>query len=314
MNQLILIIPDWPADPWLEALRELMPERPITVWPDHDDLENITYALAWKPPAGALASLPGLKVIFSLGAGVDHLLGDPALPHIPIVRIVEPDLTARMSEYVVLHVLMHHRRQRDYDDLQRLKSWQELSQPAARHVRVGILGLGELGSDAGRKLALLGFDVAGWSLARKQIADIDSFAGADELPDFLARSDILVCLLPLTKDTFGILNKELLAKLPHDGALKGPVLINAGRGGLQVERDIIEALRDNTLYAATLDVFEQEPLAQESPLWEHPRVTITPHIAAVSDPAALSAYIASQIARFENGRALENIIDRKRGY
>jgi glyoxylate/hydroxypyruvate reductase A len=253
-------------------------------------------------------------VIFSLGAGVDHLMRYPDLPEVPIVRVAQEDLTDRMSEYVVLQSLMHLRDQRRYDTQQRDRVWSsDAFAPKASDVRVGMLGFGVLGQDAARKLRAMGFDVAGWSRTRKEVEGFRVYAG-DELDAFLARTDILVCLLPLTPDTHGILNAELFAKLARDGRLGGPVLINAGRGGLQVETDILASLDDGTLRAATLDVFETEPLPADSPLWSHPRVTVTPHNAAVSEPEATARYIVDQIRRFERGEPLQNVVDPARGY
>jgi glyoxylate/hydroxypyruvate reductase A len=194
-----------------------------------------------------------------------------------------------MSEYVVLHCLMHLREQRRYDAQQRQKLWDhDQIPPKASEVRVGIMGFGVLGQDAARKLRVMGFDVAGWSRSPKQVEGFRVYAGQD-LDAFLARTDILVALLPLTPSTRGILNRKLFGKLARDGRLGGPVLINAGRGRLQVEADILACLGDGTLKAATLDVFETEPLPANSPLWTHPAVTVTPHNAAVSEPEATFA-------------------------
>jgi glyoxylate/hydroxypyruvate reductase A len=296
------------------ALRALAPERDIRLWPEHGAKTDAHYALAWNPPAGELAEYENLRVIFSAGAGVEHLLGDPTLPDLPIVRLVDDNLTMRMGEYVVLHVLLHHRRMLEYQEQQRASTWRLLDQPAAEEIRVGILGLGELGADSARKLSQLGFQVAGWSRSKKRIAGVESFAGEAVLDAFLARTDILVALLPLTPATTGVLNGALLAKLARDGALPGPVLINAGRGGLQVEADILSALDDGTLWAASLDVFENEPLPEASPLWAHPRVVITPHNASISEGPAVAAYMLEQIAAFEAGNPLSNLVDPKRGY
>jgi glyoxylate/hydroxypyruvate reductase A len=179
---------------------------------------------------------------------------------------------------------------------------------------VGILGLGELGQDAAEVLARIGFQVAGWSRTRKTMPGIRSYAGAAELDAFLARTDILVALIPLTADTQGILNRSLFLKLARDGVLGAPVLINAGRGGLQVEADILSSLDDGTLAAATLDVFHEEPLPASSPFWRHPKVTVTPHNAADSDPEAISDDIAAQILDYEAGKPLRNVVDRGKGY
>ena len=259
--------------------------------------------------------MPGLEIIFSLGAGVDHMFRDPALPDLPIVRVVDPDLTLRMGEWVALHVLRHHRAHERYAAQQAATVWAEdEEQPAASEVRVGLLGLGVLGRHAATVLKGIGFDVAGWSRSPRDVPGLDCYAGSAGLRPFLARTDILVCLLPLTDDTRGIVNRDLLSGLARDGRLGGPFFLNAGRGGLQVEADILACLEDGTLKGATLDVFETEPLPATSPLWHHPRVMITPHNAAMSAPEAVSALIARQIRRHERGEPLENVVDRRAGY
>jgi glyoxylate/hydroxypyruvate reductase len=230
------------------------------------------------------------------------------------VRFVDPDLTGRMVEYVALHVLYHHRRMCEFRELQARKVWKYVPEPAAHEVRVGVMGLGVLGTDAARKLKVMGFDVAGWSRSRKDVEGIETFSGEDGLDTFLKHTDILVSLLPLTDETRGLLDKRLFAKLARDGRLGGPILVNAGRGGLQVEADILASLDDGTLKAATLDVFETEPLPAESRLWMHPAVTVTPHNAAASEANAISAYVADQIRRFEAGEPLANVIRRELGY
>jgi glyoxylate/hydroxypyruvate reductase A len=215
---------------------------------------------------------------------------------------------------VTLHVLMQHRRQRLYDAQQRQSLWLEHPQPAAGEVAVGIMGLGVLGRDAADVLMRLGFRVAGWSRTPRTIAGIETYHGADGLDAFLARTEILVCLLPATPTTEQVINLALLRKLKRDGALGGAYLINAGRGKLQVDADIVAALDEGTLAGATLDVFPTEPLPATSPLWLHPKVTITPHNSAASVPEEVVAYIVRQIERFEAGHGLENVIDRASGY
>jgi len=300
---------------WVEHLRRNLPGRSIRCWPDDvGDPAEVAYICAWKAPPGALGRFPNARVVFSLGAGVDHILADPALPKLPLVRIVDADLTQRMTEYVTLHTLMIHRRQRAYDAQQKARVWHELAQPAARDVAVGIMGLGVLGKDAAEVLRRIGFRVAGWSRSPKTIAGIETFDGAAGLDAFLARTEILIALLPLTAATRGIVALPLLRKLNRDGALGGAHLINAGRGGLQIDADILMALDQGVLASATLDVFQTEPLPNDSPLWTHPRVTITPHNAAWSNPAALAEGIARQIARFEAGQPLEGLVDTASGY
>jgi len=311
---ILLTITGTDAKPWKQQLEVLTPNHPIIIWPSDEPLDAVKYALAWNSPPGVLARCANLEVIFSLGAGVDHLISDPDLPDIPIVRIVDANLTMRMTEYVVFHVLLHHRRFHDYDRAQKAKKWEILHQPGANEVRVGVMGMGALGSDAACKLRDLGFQVAGWSNSPKNIPGIDSFAGADQLTPFLNRTDILVVLLPHTAETEGILNKNLFSALAQDSVGQGPVLINAGRGKLQIDAEIVAALDENVLHAVSLDVFEQEPLPEDSPLWGHERATLTPHIASESDNRALTKYIAEQIRRHEAGLALENVIDNTKGY
>ncbi|KPF70654.1 hydroxyacid dehydrogenase [Bosea sp. AAP35] len=312
---LLLAMTGWHVEDWRARFQALLPEMPIVTLGEPFDRRSVHYVASWKHPEGSLAGLPNLAAVFSLGAGVDHLFADTRLPEVPIARVVDPDLTTRMSEYVVLHCLRYLRQQPRYDRQQTEKSWEDdRNQPAARSVRVGIMGLGELGLDAARKLQVMGFDVAGWSRSPKTIEGLSTFAGSEGMTTFLARTDILVSLLPLTPETRGTINATLLAGLAQDGRLGGPFLINAGRGGLQVEADILAALEAGTLEGATLDVFETEPLPTESPLWTHPAVTVTPHNAAMSEPEAIATLIAAQIRRLEAGEPLEHVVDPARGY
>jgi glyoxylate/hydroxypyruvate reductase A len=312
---LLVAVNGWDIAPWMDRFRRFLPDTRIVSPADAFDPDAIRYVASWKHTPMSLAGLPRLEAIFSLGAGVDHLINDPGLPNVPIIRVVDEDLTDRMSEYVVMHCLMHLRRQKQYDAQQREGRWyDERDQPAARDLRVGLLGLGVLGGDAARKLKVMGFDVAGWSRSPKSLEGIETYAGEGELDAFLGRTDILVCLLPLTPATRGILNRALLSKLARDGRLGGPILINAGRGGLQVEEDILACLEDGTLKAATLDVFATEPLPVTSPLWAHPGVTITPHNAATSDPDAIASAIAGHIRRHEAGEPWRNVVDPRVGY
>jgi glyoxylate/hydroxypyruvate reductase A len=305
---------NWTAARWRERFIRVCSDRPVALLPeDRIEPAAVRYAAVWKPRPRALAAFPNLAVIFNLGAGVDALMADPSLPDVPVVRVADDDLTGRMTEYVVMHVLMHHRHQRYLDACQRDRVWAPQLQRAASAVRVGIMGLGVLGGDAAQALRRLGFDVAGWSTRRKALPGIAGFAGDAELPAFLARTDILVCLLPLTPATRGILNRRTFSLLAGD-VLGGPVVINAGRGGLQVDVELLAALDDGTLSAATLDVFETEPLPAASPLWTHPKVTVSPHNAADTDPDAISIYVSEQIARHERGEALRNVVDRRLGY
>jgi glyoxylate/hydroxypyruvate reductase A len=311
----LLVAVTWETKPWVERFHLHLPDRPIVVLGEEFDRSSVRYVATWGPKPGSLSGLPNLEAIFSLGAGVDHLMSYPDLPDVPIVRVAQDDLTYRMSEYMVLHCLMYLRDQRRFDEDQKAKRWKpDRAPPIAGDVRVGIMGFGVLGQDSARKLKTMGFDVAGWSRTPKNVEGFQVFSGEDGLVQFLGRTDILISLIPLTPDTHGILNRSLFGKLACDGALGGPILINAGRGKLQVEADILSCLDDGTLKAATLDVFEIEPLPQDSPLWTHPRVTVTPHNSATSEPEATARYIAQQIRRHEAGEPFEAVVDRTRGY
>jgi glyoxylate/hydroxypyruvate reductase A len=295
---------------WGGELARLMPRLDIRVWPQIGDPTAIDYALVWRPEPGLLAGLPNLKLILSLGAGVDHIFADPQLPvGVPIVRLVDPYLTAAMSEYVVLQVLRLHRRDLDYQAQQQAGIWRELPQKNAGERPVGILGFGEIGQDAARKLAHLGFPVSGWGRRERTIAGFATFAGAEGLARLLAQSEILVCLLPLTGETQGILNARSFALLP-----RGAALVNAGRGGHLVEADLIPALDSGQLSAAALDVFQEEPLPPGHPFWRHPRILVTPHIAGTTNPTTAAPIVLDTIRRFEEGRPLLNQVDPARGY
>jgi glyoxylate/hydroxypyruvate reductase A len=220
-----------------------------------------------------------------------------------------------MTEWVVLQVLLHHRQQRTYDRFQRASHWEELRQPASRDVRIGMMGLGVLGRAAAELLVRLGFNMAGWSRHPAALSGVECFHGPGGLDPVLARTDILICLLPLTTETRGILALPLFRKLARDGALPGgPILINGGRGGLQVEADIVAAIEAGVLGGASLDVFEHEPLEPASPLWRFPNVVITPHCAAWSDPAETTQLILAQIFAYEAGAPLRNLVDPKAAY
>jgi glyoxylate/hydroxypyruvate reductase A len=306
---------NWSPQRWRGRFLGVCSDRRVALLPD-DAIkpDEVHYAAVWKPAPGALSAFPNLRVIFNLGAGVDALVADRSLPHVPLVRVAVDDLTRRMTEYVVLHVLMHHRQQLYLWDCQRRKRWQPRAQWPARAIRVGIMGLGNLGRDAASALRHLGFRVAGWSASTKAIDGIESFHGTGGLEPFLKRTNILVCLLPLTPDTKHLLNRRTFSMLDRSSPLGAPVLINAGRGGLQNEAELLSCLNDSTLGAASLDVFETEPLPPDSPLWQHPNVIVTPHNAADTDPEEISQYVAAQIARFEAGGELENVVDLGRGY
>jgi glyoxylate/hydroxypyruvate reductase len=311
----LIAISGWDPKPWRQRMEALLPSHEIVMLDQPFDRTSVRYALSWRHPSGALKDLPNLQVILSLGAGVDHLFADPALPDKPIVRVVDPDLTSRMSEWVVMHALVHLRQLRRYESQQRERTWEDDDkQPKASDVQLGVLGLGVMGKDAVAKLKALGFKVAGWSASSKSLPGVTCFSGEDGLKLLLAQTDMLVVLLPLTEATRGIISGSLLSQLKRDGPLGGPILINAGRGGLQVEAEILAALDSGALKGASLDVFEREPLPEDSRLWSHPAVYISPHNAAISSPKAIAALVARQIEACEHGEPLSHLVQRERGY
>lgn len=296
---------------WKRRLEALDPSIEVRLWPDPGSLDGIEAALVWKPPAGLLATLPRLRLVLSLGMGVDHVFADPALPKgVPVVRLVDPDLVNRMSEYCALAVLRYHRNADAYDAFQRARQWKALpNEPAGASRGVGILGLGEIGRDLAAKLAPFGFRLAGWSRTPKLVPGVESYHGAEGFKPFLAKSEIAVCLLPLTPETEGILNAAAFAALP-----KGAVVVNAARGGHVVDADLLAALDSGHVAAAQLDVFRQEPLPPEHPFWTHPKVRITPHNAGLTNPETAAAQIVENLRRLRAGEKLLNVVDPARGY
>lgn len=295
---------------WQRALVACEPDMTVHDWPYDGDPAKIEFALVWGPPRGALRRFPNLKAIFSVGAGIDHLASDPELPDgVPVVRMVEPGLTAGMTEFVILSVLTHHRFMLDYATQQRAKIWREIPQIPTSQRTVGIMGLGVLGGEAADKIAALGFDVAGWSRRPKEQPGVTSFHGDTGLQPFLARSEILVCMLPLTAETEGLLNARAFAALP-----RGAALISVGRGGHVVEADLLAALESGQIGGATLDVFRDEPLPPECPFWTHPRVILTPHIASMTIPDSAAAAVVANIRRLRAGKPLDHVVDMGRGY
>jgi glyoxylate/hydroxypyruvate reductase A len=306
---LMFLSADDPVEAWREALLAEIPGLDFRIWPEVGDPAEIDVALVWQPPPGELARYPSLRAILSLGAGIDGLLAQAGLPDVPIARMVDPSLTRTMSEYVLLATLRHHRQFDHFERAQRAARWSFALPPQAAERQVGIMGLGVLGSAAAASLAAHGFRVAGWSREAKRLAGVESFAGPDGLDAFLARTEILVCLLPLTSHTCGILSAATFARLP-----RGACLINVARGAHLVETDLIAALDSGQVEGATLDVFRAEPLPPDHPLWHHPKVLITPHVASYASPLTGAEGVAENIRRARAGRPLLHQVDRGRGY
>ncbi len=298
------------ADWWHTRMAGLLPEMPVYPWNAVPDPGAVRYAVVWKPPPGGLRRFPALRAIVSIGAGVDHVLIDPDLPlGVPILRTTGGDLTQRMREYIALHTLRLHRAEPALRAAAARGDWTQIVTPPAARRRVGVMGLGTLGSAAARTLAGLGFAVQGWARSKRALENVTVFAGDAALPAFLEASEILICLLPLTDATRGILNARLFAALPA-----GAGLINAGRGGHLVEADLIPALDAGHLSHAVLDVFETEPLLGDHPFWTDPRIDVTPHTASLIDPDTGARLIAENIRRMEAGAPIDDLIDPARGY
>ena len=295
---------------WRGEFARRLPDDEFRVWPEAGRREDIEFLLVWRPPRGSMKGFPNIKAILNAGAGVDYILNDPEMPRdVPLVRLIDRGLETGMVEFVLHAVLHFHRNFHRYRAQQARHEWIEIPQilPGAR--RIGILGFGQLGQAAARHLVALGFPVAGWSRTRKSVPGVESFAGPGELAGFLARTDILVCLVPLTQATDGIVNAANLARLP-----RGAYLVNAGRGGLAVEEDILAALATGQLAGAWLDVFRREPLPSESPLWTHPNVVVTPHVAAITLPGPAALEAADNIRRIRAGLSPNGLVDKGRGY
>lgn len=308
-NLLLIVPPGWGRF-WHEPLVAAN-VRMFLHGQDKYELGDIDYALGFRPKPGFLKTLPKLKAIFSLGAGIDGFLMDPEFPrNIPLIRFVDETLSREMAQYIVMHVLIQHRAERAFAAAQREAKWrQAMLERRTEDTRIGVLGIGEIGTVAAERLRDLGFPVSGWSRTRKTVDSVTSFAGAGELDAFLAQTDILVCVLPLTPQTRHILNAQLFAKLP-----KGAYVINVARGGHVNEPELIAALDSGHLSGATLDVFETEPLPATSPIWRHPKIIATPHVAAITSPIAAARYVVDGIAAMERGEKLPNNVDMERGY
>ena len=309
--KIVFISPDDFA-PWREPLRLNIPEADVFAWDEDSIDENeIDYALVWKPQPGLLARFANLKGIINLGAGVDALLQDHTLPRaVPLVRLVDARLTSGMVEYMIHWVLHFHRDMHVYARQQRARDWTQHDNADTQKRRVGILGLGELGQGCAHALTMLGFEsLSGWSRTQKDLPGVQSFAGKDGLKPFLRQCEILLCLLPHTAATQGLLNAETLTELPQ-----GAFIVNAGRGGLVVDEDLIAALESGHLAAAALDVFNTEPLPDDHPYWAMYNVFVTPHIASLTTPMSSSEVIAKAIRALENGEVPDNLVDFNQGY
>lgn len=307
--KILLVTPRERADAWRVALAAALPDATIALWPNECPAEP-EYALVWKPPAEVFARVRPTKAIFNLGAGVNALLDVAGLPaDLPVIRLEDAGMAVQMAEYVTLAVLRAYREADAYAAQQRKGQWQPRPRIAKAAFGVGILGFGVLGQAVASALACFDFPLAGWSRERKAVPGVTSFAGRAELSSFLARSRALVCVLPVTAETRGLLDRANLSSLP-----RGAHLINIARGEIIVDEDLVALLDAGHLAGATLDVFHEEPLPSGHPFWRHPLVTVTPHNSAVTLVDESITQIVAKIRRLERDESVTGVIDRTRGY
>ena len=305
----VLFVPgSYAPEDYLPPIKRLRPDLDIRVWPEAGEPADITFALVHNPPPGALMVFPNLRAIGALTAGINRLLADSELPDVPLARMVSPLLAHDMAHYVLLHVLRYVRHMPLIAAAQRRREWIAVP-PPTRSTVIGLMGLGQMGGAAARALLAAGLEVQGWTRRPNEVAGVRTYAGREELSAFLGRTDILVCLLPLTWETERIIDALLLAQLPE-----GAFLINAARGRHVVDEDLLAALDSGHLAGATLDVFAEEPLPPGSPYWDHPKVTMTHHSASDPDPESIAPLVVENIRRAEAGEPLLHAVDRARGY
>lgn len=295
---------------WQKKLQKLLPDVECRVWDDMGDLEEIDIAVVWSPEPGILAKMKNLRLIVSIGAGIDHITRDPDLPSsVPIIRTVNEGLRQRMREYIIMHVTGLHRKLFEIlrDNLK--KEWNEYILPTAQSINVGFMGLGNMGLPSAISLCSLGYNVSSWTRSRKKIENISSYVGKSELDDFLRDLDIVICMLPLTIHTENIINKNLLSKCKD-----GVCVINAGRGDHLVDADLLQSIEDGKVSYAVLDSFREEPLPKSHPFWESEKIILTMHTAGFIDPDAGGEVIAHNIKVFLETGKLCDQVDLDRGY
>lgn len=304
---ILLILPGRNVQKLKDEILHLAPDLDVRTWPEASDASEIEMTVAWKQPDGEFGRYANLKMVMSFGAGVDHILDDPSLPSgIPVCRVVDPSLVHDLTEYILAVVLERKRLLVEYRTKQAAGEWKPTRY--AKDPAVGILGLGQIGSKVAEKFRILGFRVLGWSRTPRSLPGIHTYHGG-RLDEMLSQTDYLVCVLPLTSQTRGILNAPLFKKIK-----KGAFLINVGRGAHLVEADLLQALDAGQLSGACLDVFDTEPLPENHPFWGHPKVTVTPHIGALTETKAVVSQIIENYRRLNRGEDLLHVVDRDRGY
>lgn len=307
---ILIVSPGKDPEAWVEALENQHPGLNIYVYPEDHDKEDVEFALTWNHPRGIFQNYPNLKVVASMGAGVDHITSDRELPeNIKITKVIDDRLEIDMGTFVLSLILAHQRNLLHYRESQINEKWEPLPYTRNNATTVGILGIGNLGQSVAKRLLKNDFKVIGFSKTKKDLENVQSFAGEDELDDFLEQSEILVNMLPLTKETEKILDKELFEKLPQDA-----YIINVARGEHLVEQDLLAKVDDGHLSGAALDVFWEEPIRNEHPFWKHPKIRITPHIASVTHPKSVVPQIIENYERMQDDKELMNVVERDKGY
>ena len=308
--RILLYRADGDVAPWAHDIAAALPDADIVLWHPGESTRPCDYAVLWAPPPALLDGLAHARAIFLMGAGADSLLRfGEALPHVPIVRLGDAGMGEQMADYVTYAVLRYFRRFDDYERLASQDIWNPLPLYEKRDFTVGVLGLGRLGVPVLRRVQQLGFPVRGWSRTSKDLPGVETYSGMDALEPFLAGTRVLVCLLPLTADTNNLLDRARLSQLPI-----GAYVVNVARGALLAEPDLLALIRTNHIAGATLDVFRNEPLPAPHPFWGEPRITITPHVSAVTLREPAVRQIAAKIVRLERGEAVDDVVDRALGY
>jgi glyoxylate/hydroxypyruvate reductase A len=303
----LVISPGRNPEPWVEALKKEYPGINVYAYPEEHDPEEIEYVISWKHPRGIFKHYPNLRVIASMGAGVDHITCDPEIPiNVEITRIIDDQLSVDMSDFV-LALVMDHIRNISFHHSNH--AWQPIPYKRIEKEHIGIMGLGIMGNAVAQTLLKNRFNTSGWAKTPKKLVGINTYSGEEQLEKFLNRSTILICLLPLTQETENILNKELFEKLP-----KGAYIINVARGQHLMEYDLLEMIDKGHLSGASLDVFRIEPLPQEHLFWDHPKIKITPHVASITNPHKVVHQLIDNYRRMKDGKEIKNTIERKLGY
>ena len=305
---ILRLMPNRDSSELVNNLKILDPDLDIRVWPSVGDKNDIKFTVVWNHPEGELLKFPNLKVIASYGAGIDHILKDRYFhENVNVTRFIDKNLIDEMKEFILSIILDHKLSLKDYFQDKAGKRWNPKRRNEGKNV--GILGLGNLGSEVALNLKRIGFEIFGWSLTAKNIEGVNCYSGEDQLELLLPKVDYLICLLPLTNKTENILNYKLFSKMK-----KGAYLINAGRGHQLVEEDLIQALDENVLSGACLDVFREEPLAEDHIFWDHPKIFITPNIASITNPKSVAKQIFDNYKRFNRGEPLLNLVNLSHGY